>query len=121
NSALRKANDREQLTRECFMLLAERVRKAEERLNVKQVIEKQMKVKINEADLYNLQLSKIGQSLTSKAEASGIVLTKAMSRLFILVSNAIQNNEPVLLVGETGCGKTTVCQVLAETFRKNLY
>lgn len=26
---------------------------------------------------------------------------------------AIQHNEPVLLVGETGCGKTTICQALA--------
>jgi len=36
-----------------------------------------------------------------------------MRRLFLLVSRALKNNEPVLLVGETGCGKTTVCQMLA--------
>ena len=44
-----------------------------------------------------------------------------MRRLFILVSQALVNNEPVLLVGETGSGKTTVCQVLAERMGKELH
>lgn len=30
-------------------------------------------------------------------------------------------NEPCLLVGETGCGKTTLAQHLAEIFHKKLY
>ena len=44
-----------------------------------------------------------------------------MRRLYVLVSRAIQNNEPVLLVGDTGCGKTTVCQLLADAFEKVLH
>lgn len=32
-----------------------------------------------------------------------------------------ENNEPVLLVGETGCGKTTVCQLLGEALHKELH
>jgi midasin len=31
----------------------------------------------------------------------------------VLVSEALRNNEPVLLVGATGCGKTQICQVVA--------
>jgi midasin len=44
-----------------------------------------------------------------------------MRRLYVLVSNAIKNNEPILLVGETGCGKTTVCQMLADALAKELF
>ena len=91
------------------MLLAERVRRDQERVVVKQVIEKVMKVKIDESALYDL--SNLDPEWT---HGSGLIWTKAMRRLFILVSRALVNNEPVLLVGETGSGKTTVCQVLAE-------
>src|SRR5439155_1647594 len=37
------------------------------------------------------------------------------------VYRALRNKEPVLLVGETGCGKTTVCQMLAESFGSQLF
>ena len=43
-----------------------------------------------------------------------------MQRLFILVARALRFNEPVLLVGETGCGKTSVCQLYAEIISKEL-
>jgi midasin len=98
------------------MLLAERVRRVEERVVVKQVIEKVMKVKIDEHSLYDL--TKLDPQWTRGA---GLIWTKAMKRLFILVSQALVNNEPVLLVGETGSGKTTVCQVLAERMGKELH
>nr|CAI5834233.1 unnamed protein product [Callosobruchus analis] len=37
-----------------------------------------------------------------------------MRQLSVLVSKALQFKEPVLLVGETGGGKTTVCQLIAD-------
>lgn len=37
-----------------------------------------------------------------------------MRQLAVLVSKALQFKEPVLLVGETGGGKTTVCKLIAE-------
>ena len=43
-----------------------------------------------------------------------------MKRLFCLVNSAILNNEPVLLIGETGCGKTSICQALSLHNNKNL-
>lgn len=44
-----------------------------------------------------------------------------MQRLFILLTRALRFNEPVLLVGETGSGKTSVCQVFAAATSRNLY
>lgn len=38
----------------------------------------------------------------------------------VLASKAMEFNEPVLLVGPTGCGKTTVCQILSEIHNKKL-
>ena len=39
--------------------------------------------------------------------------TPAARRLFSLVETCLEHKEPALLVGETGCGKTSVCQLLA--------
>jgi midasin len=39
--------------------------------------------------------------------------TPAARRLFSLVESCLAHKEPALLVGETGCGKTSVCQLLA--------
>ncbi|MEW5309894.1 MAG: hypothetical protein WDW38_001740 [Sanguina aurantia] len=44
---------------------------------------------------------------------SGMVWTRSMQRMFTLVDRCLRHSEPVLLVGETGTGKTTVCQLLA--------
>src|ERR1700736_6917350 len=108
--AQREAVGYQQLAENGYMLLAERVRKDEEKGVVKQVIEKVMKVKIDETTLYS-----------NEGGGSGLVWTKAMRRLFTLVTQALVNNEPVLLVGETGSGKTTVCQILAEKMNKELH
>ncbi|KAF4163409.1 hypothetical protein CNMCM6936_000870 [Aspergillus lentulus] len=118
--ALRRADDREQLAVNGFMLLAERVRNPQERAAVKAVIEEVMKVPIDEDTIYSAaELEKRAPNL--KELAPGIVWTKAMRRLFVLVSVALENNEPVLLVGETGCGKTQLCQAVADICRKQLF
>lgn len=36
-----------------------------------------------------------------------------MRRMYVLLHRAMEAGEPLLLVGETGTGKTTVCQVAA--------
>ena len=111
--ALRDADDREQLAVNGFLLLAERVRNQEERLFLKKIIEGVMKVKIDEDKLYGV--SRIANTLQSLGVTSnGIVWTLSMRRLFVLVTEALKNNEPVLLVGETGIGKTTICQFVSK-------
>ncbi|TAQ87529.1 hypothetical protein B7494_g4151 [Chlorociboria aeruginascens] len=119
--ALRDADNREQLAQNGYMLLAERVRNPEERDAVKDVIERVMKVKIDPDSLYDDMLFPEIKAYNSTPNNQGVVWTRAMRRLFILVAHALRNNEPVLLVGETGCGKTTVCQMLAEAFKKELH
>ncbi|PYH91361.1 midasin [Aspergillus ellipticus CBS 707.79] len=117
--ALRRADDREQLAVNGFMLLAERVRNPQERAAVKGVIEEVMRVRIDEDVIYSSsEMEKRAPHLSQLAP--GVVWTKAMRRLFVLVSTALENNEPVLLVGETGCGKTQLCQAVAEICKKQL-
>lgn len=38
-------------------------------------------------------------------------VNRHMRRLFRLSGRCLSHEEPLLLVGETGCGKTTVCQL----------
>ncbi|KAG8427097.1 AAA ATPase midasin [Metarhizium acridum] len=119
--ALREADTREDIAAHGFMLLAERVRNEEERIAVKGVIENVFKVKLDPQELYSASKAPELKNLTQKANAQGVVWTHAMRRLYVLVSRAIRNNEPVLLVGETGCGKTTVVQLLAEALNQELH
>lgn len=119
--ALREADSREDIAAHGFMLLAERVRNEEERLAVKDVIEKVFKVKLDPQTLYSASVAPELKAFSPKTNEQGVVWTHAMRRLYVLVSRALQNNEPVLLVGETGCGKTTVCQLLAEALQTQLH
>jgi midasin len=126
--AQRKADTIQDLAVNGYMLLAERVRKEEERVAVKKVMEDVMskngpKVTINVEKMFAEDAwSGIAHLSTSNADANvGVVWTRAMRRLFVLVAHALRNNEPVLLIGETGCGKTTVCQMLADEYKKQLH
>ncbi|KAH8704657.1 hypothetical protein GQ44DRAFT_763966 [Phaeosphaeriaceae sp. PMI808] len=126
--AQRKADTIQDLANNGYMLLAERVRKEEERVAVKKVMEKVMskngpKVTIDVEKVFaEDSWSKIAHLTKENVGASsGVVWTRAMRRLFVLVAHALRNNEPVLLVGETGCGKTTVCQLLADEYQNQLH
>lgn len=107
-----------------YMLLAERARRADDKAVVKEVIQSIMGVQIDEDALYNLHQTGVdmvdflGAPLPS---SSNIVWTKAMRRLYILVCRALKFDEPVLLVGETGSGKTSVCQVFADATGQRLH
>ncbi|CAG8469891.1 6305_t:CDS:10 [Ambispora leptoticha] len=114
----------QELAEHGYMLLAERIRKPDEKLLVKNVLETVMKVKINEELLYDCtNLNEYQQYLNSIRQLgkNDIVWTKSMKRLFTLVSHCLRFNEPVLLIGETGCGKTTVCQMIAQAKNKAIH
>ncbi|KAJ1336600.1 hypothetical protein BSLG_007382 [Batrachochytrium salamandrivorans] len=127
--ALRGAVGYQRLAEDGYMQLAERVRKLDDRAAIKKILEKEFKVVIDEEAMYDTMFEKIWSSLKMLAETSpeisclvdGIVWTQAMRRLFVLVHECMQHYEPVLLVGETGCGKTTVCQILAALAQRHLH
>jgi midasin len=120
----RDATSYQELAENGYMLLAERARRDDDKAAVKEVIESVMKVRIDEASLYsianpNRDFSKfLGCPLPSP---SHFVWTNPMQRLFVLLARALRFNEPVLLVGETGTGKTSVCQVYADVVDKHLH
>ncbi|KAF9915434.1 AAA ATPase midasin [Lobosporangium transversale] len=115
----RGAGSYEELAQDGYMILAERCRKDEERAVVKEVLEEVMRSTINLDRMYNCpEVLDYMQRFHGGRE--NVVWTKAMKRLFTLVSHCLKNNEPVLLVGETGCGKTTVCQMLSEYLGREL-
>jgi len=118
--ASREVDLQEQLAINGFLLLAERVRNLEDRSMVKKVIEDVMKVRIDESQLYGA--ARTENTLTTSVTMSlAVVWTKSMRRLYTLVTEALRNNEPVLLVGETGSGKTTICQLIAEMTNTKLH
>ncbi|KAF7348332.1 Midasin [Mycena sanguinolenta] len=115
----------QELAENGYMLLAERARRDDDKVAVKEVIESVMGVKINENALYDLHNSGVDfptyLECPVPAASSNLIWTRAMQRLFILVSRALRFNEPVLLVGETGSGKTSVCQIFADASSKRLH
>ena len=44
-----------------------------------------------------------------------------MKRIAVIMDKCLQNKEPILLVGETGCGKTSLCQVFAHINKQELF
>ncbi|KAJ3919281.1 midasin nuclear AAA ATPase [Lentinula edodes] len=113
----------QELAENGYMLLAERARRDEDKIVVKEVIESTMGVKINERMLYDFQSRgpEFAQFLDCDPSGASLIWTKAMQRLFVLVARALRFNEPVLLVGETGSGKTSVCQVYADITSRRLH
>jgi midasin len=118
----REASSIRQLAQNGYMLLAERARRPEDKEIVKEVIEIVMKEHIDTNELYGLHdgsatFMDLGVTVPV---SSNVIWTSAMRRLFILVASALKYNEPVLLVGGTGSGKTTVCQLYADAVFKHL-
>ncbi|XP_069743424.1 midasin [Narcine bancroftii] len=112
---------------DAFMLLAGRVRKEEEVAVIRQILEKQFKKRLVPEILFSKEnLEKKMSHWTSVRSAMPdrfrhVVWTYGMRKLAILVGQALQFGEAVLLVGETGCGKTTICQMFAALFNQKLH
>lgn len=112
--AKRPAIGYEELAFNGYCLLAERSRTSLERDAVKSVIEKVMRVQVQ------TDIASLANPQVMAAAPPNIVWTRAMRRVLALVQMAITQNEPVLLIGETGCGKTTIIQALAAAQQQGL-
>lgn len=114
----------QELAENGYMLLAERARKDDDQVVVKDVIESIMGVKLDPQSMY--RLDRLDRDLAvylgcSLPNSSQLAWTTAMQRLFILVARALRFNEPILLVGETGTGKTSICQLYADAVSQQLH
>jgi len=117
----RDAGSVQELAENGYMLIAERTRRDDDKMVVKEVIESVMKVSIDESAIYNLRNPQVAATLACPIPVDqAVVWTSAMQRLFILLARALRHNEPVLLVGETGSGKTSVCELYAKTTNRDL-
>ncbi|KAH3757277.1 AAA ATPase midasin [Pelomyxa schiedti] len=132
--AQRHPSSLQELAEEGYCLLAERLRKPEDKLVIKQALEKYMKVEINVESIFasatassvhamtQASIEKSNSNLTGQTPIfDQIVWTPSMQRLFTLLNKCFSHKEPVLLVGVTGSAKTTVCQVWAELAHSALY
>ncbi|KAJ3293014.1 AAA ATPase midasin [Rhizoclosmatium sp. JEL0117] len=117
----RPAENAQELAEHGFMVLAEKSRRDDEKDVVRDVLEQTFRLKIDPTALYDREWRLFMGNVTANSDfVKDIVWTNAMKRLFVLVLKCITNTEPILLVGETGCGKTTVCQILTTLMGVNL-
>uniref|UniRef100_A0A0K0EEP4 Midasin n=1 Tax=Strongyloides stercoralis TaxID=6248 RepID=A0A0K0EEP4_STRER len=99
-----------------YFLLAGRCRNINDENVIKSVLEKHLKVTIEPEKLFSLDsifMPKFVVDLISNDKSGNIILTEGMRRMLVLSYQAWRVNEPVLLVGETGCGKTTLSQLIS--------
>lgn len=98
--------------------MGERSRNLQDKEFIKKTIETTLRCKIDEEAFYDTyfethQLDKAFQDMSSTLGIPRLIVSRQLKRLAVLVHKCLRTKEPVLLVGETGCGKTTLCQVFA--------
>ncbi|CAA6669952.1 unnamed protein product [Spirodela intermedia] len=109
-----------------YLLLAERLREESEKDVVQDILERRLRVKLSKQDLY-IKEPGTSDSICETQKRAGlqktgkVIMTQSMWRLYFLVERCYKLREPVLLVGETGGGKTTVCQLLSAVIRSRLH
>ncbi|PNX81729.1 midasin, partial [Trifolium pratense] len=111
-----ESSGKECLAKDGYYLLAERLRDEDEKSVVQEVLEKHFRILSGESPSSN---SIVG--LGSSKSLERVFMTKSMEKLYFLVERCFTRREPVLLVGETGGGKTTVCQLLNARLQSKLH
>ncbi|KAF5403822.1 hypothetical protein PHET_02306 [Paragonimus heterotremus] len=123
------------LAEQGYLLLAGRVRNSSEAKLVAEAIEAVFKRPISESRLFDFTsetspacLEFLQPFLSTQNPGSErpigfehIVWTRDMRRMLVLIGNALKYHEPVLLIGDTSCGKTTVCQLFAAIKHQSLH
>ncbi|KAM0680844.1 hypothetical protein GINT2_001118 [Glugoides intestinalis] len=58
--------------------------------------------------------------ITQWLKGNNLILTRSYVKLIDLIYKAWKNNEPILLIGETGIGKTKLCELVSLIFGSSL-
>ena len=117
------------LAHEGYLVLSAKVRKQQEADEIRQVIKKHLKVDVDPVTLFTLndKTSPVTRSILEEVVGSTVpgfehvVWTLPMRKMAVLVKKSCFFKEPILLVGETGGGKTTVCQMIAALSKQKLH
>ena len=128
----RKPASHQELAEAGYALLAERLRVPAECEIVLEVISKAMpNTSLSPPALYERLLANApggrgaaadtGGAPSAAGDAHSTVWMPSTRRLYALLAACMEHNEAVLLVGETGTGKTTVCQLFAEAASQRLH
>lgn len=117
------------LADEGYLVLAGKARNATEGEVIREVLQKHMKRTVDPRNLFSLheKTSCVTKDVLMEvmnaniSEFKHIVWTYPMRKLAVLIGCAIKFKEPVLLVGETGAGKTSIVQLLSRIYSCKLY
>ncbi|XP_053201397.1 LOW QUALITY PROTEIN: midasin-like [Panonychus citri] len=120
-SSQRFYNWDQHLANEGYMLLAGRSRNEIEEQVIREVLSKNFKLKISPEEIFEALFDENLARHSIPDEFRHLFWTTPLKRQAVLVFQALKYNEPVLLVGETGCGKTTICQLFAAMKNKPLF
>uniref|UniRef100_A0A914HG94 Midasin n=1 Tax=Globodera rostochiensis TaxID=31243 RepID=A0A914HG94_GLORO len=103
------ADWRQALADQGYFVLGTRCRTKQDEQAVVDVLKRLLDPKIDFSRLFGAESPYMPSAaiLPGLSSSSTIVLTAQMRRMLILCAEAWRRNEPILLVGETGCGKTT--------------
>uniref|UniRef100_A0A1I7S7I5 Midasin n=1 Tax=Bursaphelenchus xylophilus TaxID=6326 RepID=A0A1I7S7I5_BURXY len=112
---------RQELCNQGFFLLASKNRTEEDSFRVKSILEGVLKRTIDVDKLYSVESPYFPQNLRENCSLrdgfmvlnGSMVLTSSLIRMIVLFNEAAKVNEPILLVGETGCGKTAVTYLMS--------
>ncbi|KRY42982.1 Midasin [Trichinella spiralis] len=112
------------LAEQGYFILAGRCRRSEDEKVVIENLETCFKVKIDSDKLFHIDSPYFPLGLldirNNVEEFKHICWTKSIVRSAVLLGQALQFNEPTLLVGDTGCAKTTLCQMFAKANSRSM-
>ncbi|VDN24368.1 unnamed protein product [Gongylonema pulchrum] len=105
---------RQSLAEHGFFLLGARCRNVEDLKTVKRTLEKNLKREIDIKRLFSIDSPYLPDEFCGRSTIGTVVLADTIRIMLILVAQCWRFSEPALIVGETGCGKTTVAQIIAK-------